>query len=102
MTGGTAFMFFMFILSIAASVLTCALFYFLLKNAIKNGINESYLFSSRKGTSDAEQPSHQRISDAQREERIAQLIDQLAAYGWVGADQSENSQENGHRDFNQF
>ena len=101
MIGGTAFMFVTFIFSLIVPVLVCALLYFLLKNAIKNGINESNLFSSRERIPDARRPSAQRISDAQRimlaEERIAQLTAELAAYGWVGADQSENSQENAHR-----
>ena len=103
MTGGAAFMFVTFILSLVVPVLVCVLFYFVLKNAIKNGINESNLFPNNARIPN-QRPSPQRISDAQRiamaEERIAQLTAQLAAYGWTGPDAGENSQENEYRDFN--
>ena len=103
MTGGAAFMFTGFIFSLIIPALICVLFYFVLKNAIKNGINESNLFSNNAQSAIPKRPSPQRISDAQRiamaEERIAQLTAQLAAYGWTGPDAGENSQENEYRDF---
>ena len=76
------------------------IFYLIIKNAIKNGINESYLFYRDEQISAARHAGNRRISDAERiamaEERIAQLTAELASYGWTGED--ENPQESKQQD----